>query len=292
MAQPPSIQISFPTHEPLSENTLSEGRVFLRLKGRPGGLNGLLGLNSLIGLSSRGEDCGREVRGVRLLRRRAFICPSHVIILKLFAKENGSQMKSQSAKVIGFIAVVALIPLACGLGIGGDGDALEGKWELTSDAALFGDEDALFAEEGEEFFDAKVFFTFGSSGDFLLEIPLFIDYEGIFSNSGFDASVEIVAEPLNMLISISGTYEQLSGDIIQLDLDPNSIAYSPAEYCFSLGGEEICQDLSEITQEFETSDFELGTGNYEIDGSTLTMWDDVCDYPADQTCAMIFTKVE
>lgn len=197
-------------------------------------------------------------------------------------------MKSHQTKMIYIIAVAALALSACG----GGGDSLEGRWELTNEDAFFGEEEEFLAEDGGEFFDADVYFIFGNSGELLVEVPLFIDYAGLFSSSGLDASIEIVAEPLNMLLSFSGTYEQLSGDIVQLELDPDSVTYSPDEYCFSIGGEETCQDLFEVTEDFEASDFDLGTGNYEVVDSTLTIWDDDCDYPSDQTCTMVFTKVE
>lgn len=197
-------------------------------------------------------------------------------------------MKSHKTKIIYLLIAASFALSACG----GGGDSLEGRWELTNEGAFFGEEEELLAEDGEEFFQADVFFTFGNSGELLVEIPLFIDYPGLFSSSGFDSSIEIIAEPLNMLLSFSGTYEKLPGDIIQLELDPDSVTYSPAEYCFSIGGEETCQDLVEVTEDFEASDFEVGTGNYEVIESTLTVWDDDCDYPNDQTCSLVFTKVE
>lgn len=201
-------------------------------------------------------------------------------------------MKLRWTKSISFFTLVALLPLACGLGIGGDPDALVGKWEMTNISSFYSEDDLGITEEDMEFVTIEAHFTFNSDGNYVFELSFDIDFVSIFVDDLANESVEIIAEPYNMVIASGGTYTTPFNGVLQLNLDPNSFSHSTPEYCITVAGEEICNDMSDLGEGFEPSDFDLGSMSYEIDGATMKLGNNDCEQPSDTPCTLNLTKVE
>ena len=78
--------------------------------------------------------------------------------------------------------------------------------------------------------------------------------------------------------------------MVELNFEENTLNYSPQEYCFSAAGEEQCLDMGEVVQGIEVDVLGYTAGYYEIDEHNLAIWDDECDYPTEQNCALMLTK--
>lgn len=171
-----------------------------------------------------------------------------------------------------------------------DEDMLVGTWQLSNIETLF-DEDGGDFSQFEEYVDLDLTLVFKSNGEFTFDVALMMDLQAMMAALMGDLGVEIEAENLDIQVSMGGTYEIESPGVLLLNLDSGKLTTSPEEFCFSVAGFESCQGIEEITGEFvDIFPFDSGTALYEVDETSLTIWDDSCDYPADQSCAAQFTK--
>ena len=188
-----------------------------------------------------------------------------------------------------FVVLLLLASFACDLLGTGDPEQFAGTWDMQNETDFL-DEDSFGLEGAEEFMDFNITFTFSSENDITFGMTISMDIYGMLMKELAGEEVEIVAEPLVLTMSVDGTYELVSGDVIQFNFDNTTLAYSPEEYCFSVMGEETCWDMKESVEGVDIPVIGSGAGYYEIDENTLTLWDDDCDYPTEQTCAIKLTK--
>jgi hypothetical protein len=172
---------------------------------------------------------------------------------------------------------------------GGDQELFVGKWDMQNETDFI-DEDSFAVEGADEYMDFDIFFTFGSENELNFQMAINVDFNAILADMAAGEDIEIVAEPLKLSMSMDGTYELVSGDVVQFNFDETTLDYSPQEYCFSVMGVEECLDMGETIEGIEVAVLGDAAGYYEITENTLTLWDDDCDYPTDQTCAIILTK--
>ncbi|MDH5507395.1 MAG: hypothetical protein OEZ02_09255 [Anaerolineae bacterium] len=197
-------------------------------------------------------------------------------------------------KLISRLLLMGLLLLGLAACSSGEDDQPKfvGTWDAENYAILFSD-DVLNDPDMGEYTSLKAQITFGSSGEFAIHVIMSVDFPTLLADqvAEMGESVEINAEVLELTISYTGTYEIVSQGEIQMSLDPNGFSFSPAEYCFSMAGEESCEDLSDIAdQGTDISGFDSGAAFYEFSGAYLYMWDDECDYPNEKDCALKLTK--
>ncbi len=201
-------------------------------------------------------------------------------------------MSKRRSRLTVIIIVLFLVSQACAIGGGGDVDDFVGTWTMSDETIsnLLDLEDLGLEEGQEDYMSFEVAFTFGSDGEFEFEMTLNMDFEALLTEMTGGLDMEIVAEPLELNVTATGTYELPSDGVIELTFDEDSISLSPEEYCFTVAGMETCEDMSEFTEGIDIASFGSGSGYYEFDGSTLIIWDDDCDYPDDDSCALILEK--
>lgn len=173
-------------------------------------------------------------------------------------------------------------------------DKLVGTWKLT------GIESVLAAEEidisdVEEFVQLELALVFDADGGVSYELSIMVALQDMITESVAGLGFEVEAEDLDVLISIDGTYEIDSAGVLLISFDTENLTTTPEEVCFTVAGFESCQVVAELLgeyiEEFEgIFGFENDTAFYEVDETSLTMWDADCDYPTDQLCAKMLTK--
>lgn len=173
-------------------------------------------------------------------------------------------------------------------------DKLVGAWQLT------GIEDVLAAEEidlseVEEYVQLELTLVFDADGTVSFELSIMVELQAMITESVASLGLEVEAEDLDVLITIDGTYEIDSAGVLLISFDTENLTTIPEEVCFTVAGFESCQVVEELLgeyiEEFETIfGFEDDTAYYEVDETSLTLWDDDCDFPADQLCAKKLTK--
>lgn len=170
-----------------------------------------------------------------------------------------------------------------------DKELIVGRWELSNIESIMADEAVDFAEF-EEYMQMSLAMNFASDGTFTFEINMMLDMPSMLADL-MGSDLEIDAETADINISIDGTYEIASKGELLLNFENDSVTVSPDEYCFTVAGFETCQSVEEFAGGMDEFAFYGDEGAYyEVDATSLTLWDDECDYPDDATCAANFTK--
>jgi hypothetical protein len=188
---------------------------------------------------------------------------------------------------IGALMLITLLLLsACG---SAQKDLLVGRWQLSNIETILTEQDIDFTGY-EDYVELGLAIEFSSDETFILEVSVMLDFETmIFDLLGDEAEVE--AEPANLTVSISGTYEKTSDGVLILNYDTDTLGTTPEEYCYSVSGFETCTEVGDLTAGFEDLLLYGDDGaSYEVDETSLTLWDDACGYPENQSCAAHFTK--
>lgn len=189
------------------------------------------------------------------------------------------------------LLIAFLLLAGCGAS---DEDMLVGTWQLSNIEAVLAAEE-IDISEFEEYMQLDLALVFNADGEISFELSILLDFEAMIADSMGDLGLEIEVESLDVQVSMGGTYEIDSPGVLLIRFDADNLTTTPEEVCFTVAGFENCQNveevLGEITGEFEdifTS--ENDTAFFEVDETSLTIWDDNCDYPEDQECAAHFTK--
>lgn len=189
---------------------------------------------------------------------------------------------------IAAIMLVSLLLLSsCGFG---GNDPLVGRWQLSNIDTILAEQDIDFTGY-EDYVELGLAIEFFSDDTFTLDVSVILDFGAmILDLLGEETQVDAV--PANLTVSVSGAYEKTSEGVLMLNYDTEALTTTPEEYCYSVSGIETCTEVGDLTAGFEDLLLygEEDGAFYEVDETSLALWDDACDYPEDQECAAQFTK--
>lgn len=186
------------------------------------------------------------------------------------------------------LLIALLLLVSCATGGSGQG-VLVGRWQLINIEAIVGEQDVDFSEF-EEYVELGMAMDFASDGTFTYEVAVFLEF-GRMIREIMDDTADVEAGPANLKITVEGTYEKTDDGMLFLNYDTDSLTTSPDEYCYTVGEFDQCLEIGDLAAGFEDLLlFEEGGAYYEVDGTSLTLWAEDCDYPADQSCAARFSK--
>ena len=200
-------------------------------------------------------------------------------------------MNHKQKWAVSLLVLASLILVGCGSAIDQDRELLIGKWELSNIDFILSQAD-LDIGEYEEYVELGMSMDFDGDGTFSIEISMMMDLESIIADMmGAAGGLEIETDQIDIEFTMGGTFEIVSQGELLLNFDEDTFSLSPEEFCFTFMGIETCQNIDEFAGGFDEFEFYEGEGvYYEVDEGSLTIWDDICDYPEEESCAVKFSK--